>query len=146
MRGEFEFTQLDMNFNYQQIPFGFVKDKVMNSHITATTKVLLDNAIPDVDKSLADVNKRLFEKDSRFNENIVWDNDICNTLHNHGMYRGNDKVALQTMDYIHCQTFPEDYNAGDTNIVYLIGMSVPPVMIKRIVNRLLQTDIFKKGA
>ena len=43
------------------------------------------------------------------------------------------------MDMISSQTFPQDYNFNpDTysNVEYVCGMSVPPIMIKRIVNRM----------
>lgn len=50
-------------------------------------------------------------------------------------------------DYIiHGQTFPEDYdfvNKTYRNVGYICGMSVPPVMIKRIVQRLIERGVLK---
>jgi DNA (cytosine-5)-methyltransferase 1 len=51
-------------------------------------------------------------------------------------------VSKETL--IHAQTFPEDYDFVRntmTNVGYICGMSVPPVMIKRIVQRLLESGV-----
>ena len=48
-------------------------------------------------------------------------------------------------DAINAQTFPQDYDFGSTSkstISYICGMSVPPVMIKRIVQRLIESGVF----
>ena len=65
------------------------------------------------------------------------------TLHHHGHYRANDVSKFTRKDFIHAQTFPEDYDEGKQNINYICGMSVPPIMIKRIVTRLIESGVFK---
>ena len=58
---------------------------------------------------------------------------------------GNGKCKISIKDVIHAQTFPEDYNfirLTSANITYICGMSVPPVMIKRIVERLIDQGIY----
>ena len=52
-----------------------------------------------------------------------------------------EKERITAMDVIRAQTFPEDYNfMSDSwnDVAYICGMSVPPIMIKRIVNRLIE--------
>ena len=39
-------------------------------------------------------------------------------------------------------TFPQDYEFGNQNVNYVCGMSVPPVMMKRIVTRLIDEGVF----
>jgi len=46
------------------------------------------------------------------------------------------------LDFIHAQTFPEDYDEGKQSIAYICGMSVQPIMIKRIVTRLIEEGVF----
>ena len=41
-------------------------------------------------------------------------------------------------EIIRFQTFPEDYNFGKLNAVYVMGMSVPPFMIQRIANEIIE--------
>ena len=142
---KFNFDNLDMNFNYEPVLFKEVKDKNNVIKPSDKTTELLKQAIPMKDKCLADVLIRTEKRNSRFNEMIVWDDNIAPTVHNHGIYRGNDVSKFSNLDYIHCQTFPEDYIVGSgQDISYICGMSVPPIMIKRIVERLIDTNVFKE--
>lgn len=49
-------------------------------------------------------------------------------------------------DVIHASTFPEDYNFCGRMPEYICGMSVPPVMIKRIVTRMIEAGVFMEGS
>ena len=135
-------NELDMAFNYEPIKFKEIKD---NEVIKPSDTVieLLGKAIPNQDKALGDVLSRTEGRNSRFNEMIVWDELICPTIHNHGHYRGNDVSKFTRMDFIHAQTFPEDYDENGQSIGYICGMSVPPIMIKRIVTRLIESGVFE---
>lgn len=140
---DFDLWHLDMSFNYETIPFKEIKS---NEYIppSESVKGLIEKAIPKRDTSLADVLIRLEGRNSRFNEMIVWDENICPTIHSHGHYRGDDISKFTRMDFIHAQSFPEDYDEGKQSISYICGMSVPPIMIKRIVERLIESGIFKE--
>ena len=136
----FDYDKLDLFFDYEKVLFKQAKsnDYQKPSNITAE---LIKNAIPNKDTSLADVIIRQGGKRARFNEKIVWDESIAPTIHAHGLYRGNDISKFTRLDYIHCQSFPEDYKESRQNIAYICGMSVPPLMIKRIVGRILATGV-----
>lgn len=112
---DFDLEWMDMSFNYEPIVFGTVKEGV--------------GAEPS-------------EKESRFNEKIVYDGEISQTLTSHGFYRGTDKCKFSNEDYINVSTFPSDYDYKGSNICYITCMSVPPVMIKRIVTRLIENGLF----
>lgn len=59
--------------------------------------------------------------------------------------RGTEKTRISVEDIIHSQTFPEDYMFNERTfkeVVYTCGMSVPPIMIKRIVTRLIESGVF----
>lgn len=132
--------ELDMTFNYVPILFGEVKEGV-GEKPSAIVEKLLSIALP-TDKRLADIIIRQGGKESRFNEKIAQDGMVCQTLTSHGFYRGADKCKLSTMDYYHVSTFPEDYNDCGASVPYITCMSVPPIMIKRIVNKLLEQGVF----
>ena len=138
---EFDLDVLDMSFNYEPIKFRDIKS---NEHIepSESVKELIAMAIPVKDKTLADVLIRTKGKNSRFNECIVWDENICPTIRAHGHYRGDDVSKFARLDFIHAQSFPEDYDEDNQSIAYICGMSVPPVMIKRIVTRLIESGLF----
>ena len=62
------------------------------------------------------------------------------------MFDYENKKAVSSQDLINAQTFPQDFNFIDNsfgNVNYICGMSVPPIMIKRIVNRLIESGLFK---
>lgn len=141
---DFDLQRLDMSFNYGPVYFKEIKsdEYIQPSRLTQD---LLKQAIPNKDKRLSDILIRTEGRNSRFNETIVWNEDICPTLHINGQYRGDDISKFARMDYIHAQTFPEDYDFGNeslSTVGYICGMSVPPIMIKRIVARLIEKGVF----
>ena len=83
-----------------------------------------------------------------FNDVIVWNDDIFPTVRaSFSCFRGEDTTKVSIEDIIHAQTFPEDYNFQPrtfSNVGYICGMSVPPLMIKRIVTRLIEQGVFHK--
>ena len=136
----------DMSFNYEPITFGEIKGNDIPPKCSETVSKLLSDA-KNSDTCLADILQRNENRWSRFNEKILWENNIPPTLVCHGMYRGKDKTKLSNLDYIHMQTFPEDYKFEHAKIEYICTMSVPPVMMKRIVTRLIDQGVFdyRKG-
>lgn len=135
---DFDLQRLDMSFNYEPVLFGEVKEGIGEK--PACYK-LLCKAKPG-DKRLADIIIRQGGKESRFNEKIIWDDMVALTVHTHGFYRGNDKTKFTVEDYRNCATFPQDYDWNGEKASYITGMSVPPVMIKRIVTRLIESGVF----
>ena len=142
----FDLEGLDMSFNYEPITYGEIKSGVGADigHDTQEYRTLC-LATPR-DKNLADVYRRLGERERRFSAAVIWDENICPTiLANNFHYRGAEKTKTSIEDIIHAQTFPEDYefqNRTYANVEYICGMSVPPIMIKRIVTRLIESGAF----
>lgn len=143
--------ELDMTFNYKAITYGEIKsekgrefsERAKNGKLY---KLLLE-ANPE-DKSICDILIRKGEKPSAFQQIIIHDKDVCPTIrasHGFDAYRFPEMTKATTHDVICAQTFPQDYNFidfGNTNIAYVCGMSVPPVMIKRIVAKLIEQGVF----
>lgn len=132
---------LDMSFNYEPVLFGDIKGDDTPPACSDTVFQLLLEANEN-DSCLADILQRKENRWSRFNEKIIWESKVAPTLVYHGMYRGVDKTKLSELDYKHMQTFPEDYNCDMAKIEYVCGMSVPPVMMKRVVNKLIEQGVF----
>lgn len=138
----FDLESLDMSFNYEPVTYGEIKTGTGRKPKEGTQlEKMLAKAKPG-DKDLSDVLKREVGKDSCFNTKIAWENEIPPTLTAKGyIFSGEHHVEFSSQDYIRMQTFPEDYDFGDQSICYVCGMSVPPVMIKRIVQRLLDNGV-----
>ena len=103
------------------------------------------NAI-DTDKSIADTRIRLGEKGTAFQSFYLRDSTIVPTIRSKP-----DLIDIEAMSFAspetirNSQTFPEDYQFpafNRKNVGYICGMSVPPVMMKRIVKRLIEQGVF----
>lgn len=144
---KFDLTDLDMSFNYEPITYGEIKEG--DGHkIGRNTKYyhFASQAAPS-DKSLADTRIRLGDKGSAFQTYYIRENEIIPTLRSKP-----DVIDLSNITYIswqtirNSQTFPQDYDFSpntEGNVGYICGMSVPPIMIKRIVTRLIESGVFK---
>lgn len=141
----FDFDKLNMCFNYEPVTFGEAKEGV-GYNIKGKLYNILLLALPN-EKDMGEVTKRVFNKRSCFNQKIIHDNEVMCTIpagHN-CLWRYTEKTKISKEDIINCSTFPRDFNFINNsfaNISYVCGMSVPPIMIKRIVNRIIDTGVF----
>lgn len=143
----YDFDRLDMAFNYEPITYGEIKEG--EGHLIGRdTKYyhFASNAAPG-DKSLADTRIRLGDKGSAFQTYYIRENEIIPTIRSKP-----DVIDLSNISYIswqtirNSQTFPRDYDFSpntEGKVGYICGMSVPPIMIKRIVTRLIESGVFK---
>lgn len=139
---EFDFDDLDMSFNYEPILYGEIKSGV-GGKTTQYQRNLLEKATKR-DFDLGSIYNRLYGKRTGFADKIVWDNYVLPTITaNEKIFRGEEKARISVQDIINAMTFPKDYNFLEQNPRYICGMSVPPIMIKRIVTRLIESGIFK---
>lgn len=145
-RLDFDLNKIDMCFNYEPITYGEIKVGKLK-HLGKGTKFYeIAKQANDKDKSIADTRERLGEKGSAFQTYYIRENEVVMTLRSKP-----DIIDLSEIGYIswqsirNAQTFPQDYDFSpnvEGNVGYICGMSVPPVMIKRIVNRLIESGIF----
>jgi DNA (cytosine-5)-methyltransferase 1 len=145
---KFDPTDLDMSFNYEPINYGTIKSGAGDEMNKATRIYNLLCQAEENDRYLSDVVKRVEGKESLFNYVILQDHFMFPTLSAGSAVtpmRGKEKNYCTCEDMIHSQTFPEDYdflNRSRANVQYICGMSVPPIMIKRIVTRLIESGVF----
>ena len=142
----FDLNDLDMSFNYEPITYGEIKSgegEPINKN-TETYRILQKATTSD--RRMSDVYLRIGEKERAFACKIAWEANVLQTfIGNFEYVRGTEKQWLSIEDIIHGQTFPEDYdfiNRTYRNVGYICGMSVPPIMIKRVVTRLIESGVF----
>lgn len=144
-RLDFDFDDLDMSFNYEPVLFGEAKEGV-GYNIKGRLHHLLSLSLPH-EKDMGEVTLRVEGKRSCFNQKIIHDDEVMCTIpagHN-CLWRFTEKTQISKQDIINCSTFPRDYDFIQNtfaNVNYICGMSVPPIMIKRIVTRLIESGIF----
>lgn len=142
--------KIDMGFNYVPIHYGAFKDG-NGAAVTEKMRMILEEATDDEKDGVAAWN-RLFnpggqQKRMYFNAILVHNDNVFPTIsagHN-CRFDYENKKQVSKMDIIHASTFPEDYNfISDTfsNVNYVCGMSVPPVMMKRVITRLIDEGVF----
>lgn len=128
------FKPLKLSFNRPPIRFGEIrtehgkpfKDK------NSIYKKLLEIAKPS-DKSIADVRKRIGEREAGYNHVIWHDDKIAPCVTATGTcLRVCDKCYISDGDFINAQSFPQDYDFCRNDVQYVCGMSVPPNMMAHI--------------
>lgn len=137
--------ELDMTFNYEPITYGEIKSGVGKAVKSEQCNRLLNLATRE-DKRFIDIFARLGEKERCFGQKIAWEENVLQTITaKMDYYRGTEKTKISLEDIIHAQTFPEDYCFPEMKwdiVTYFCGMSVPPIMIKRVVTRLIEQGVY----
>lgn len=145
-RLDFDLDKIDMAFNYETITYKEIKQGRLKLIGRETKFYKIAENATEQDKSIADTRIRMGDKGSAFQTYYIRSNDIMPTIRSKP-----DVIDLSEIGYINwetirnSQTFPQDYNFmpnTEGNVGYICGMSVPPIMIKRIVNRLIESGLF----
>lgn len=137
---DFDIERLDMSFNYEPIKYRAFKSKdekiAKGKMSNAIKQKLPSERIEDVMFRLygvrSGITHRMAYEDEVFPTQIAGHDDIWTVSGNHP----------SNIDVVHASTFPEDYDFDGNKVEYICGMSVPPIMIKRIVTRLIESGIF----
>lgn len=142
-------SKLDMHFNYSPIKYGEINNSKGNQP-SDKFKLLIVNALSD-ESDLVKSWNRIYNNNGTkrmyFNYILCRKNKIFPTIPaGHGcLWNADDICQVSSNDVLSAQTFPQDYdfiNNSFDNISYICGMSVPPIMIKRIVTRLIESGVF----
>lgn len=99
------------------------------------------------ERDLGEVTTRIYGKRSAFSHKIIHDDEVMSTIQaGHScLWRYTERTQISIEDIINCSTFPQDYDFGQrsfANVNYICGMSVPPIMVKRLITRLIDTGVF----
>lgn len=136
-----DLIELDLNFKLPIIPFSQVSDNNDKSEINNTVlSTLYYKTKPGQSFSKA------HDKGHYFNCNRVHPDFPVPTItahHSGGSWHNSIKRYLNTSELIKCSSFPSDYNFLDQKPKYIIGMSVPPVMMAQISTRIYDQMLSK---
>lgn len=135
---------LNMTFNYEKNTYKEITDGTQDIRIGKLHEIAKQNIQKDT--LLADTNERINGKRTYFDHRYVDEDDVVPTVvAGHGTLWLRNGNGISKNDIISAQTFPRDYDFGSSKylaIEYICGMSVPPVMMKRIVQRLIEQGVF----
>lgn len=139
---------LDMSFNYEPVTYGEIREGVRG--ITPYMLELFEY-VAEGEKDFVRAWNRKYnpggpEKRMLFNAIVTYDNDVMQTVagDHGGMYDYSAKARVSDTSISNATTFPTDYDFSDQSAPYICGMAVPPIMIKRVVTRLIESGVFEK--
>lgn len=139
-RLDFDLKNIDMSFNYEPILYKEYKteyEKIAKGKMSAALKKRLPN------EKVNETMLRIYGVNSGITHRIAFNNMVYPT-----QTSGHDDIWTESgnhpsqLDVTHSQSFPEDYNYLKEKCEYICGMSVPPVMIKRLMTRLIESGLF----
>lgn len=91
------------------------------------------------DQNIGDITERATGKASNFNTVLLQNHRVANTIASGSvMLRTDVAEHVTTEDIIRLQTFPSDYDFKSAPVQYVCGMSVPPVMMKKIATEIYE--------
>lgn len=133
-RRDLKLPSLQLSFSEPVITYGSFKDihyQPINKSTMGYKRWLRRSRR---DKNIGDIVKRTEGgKISQFNAMFVKDHRVANTLTaGERPVRFDVPGRISDRDIKIIQTFPQDYNFLDQDVQYICGMSVPPLMMKRI--------------
>lgn len=139
-RLDLDLNKLDLTFNYKPVLFGQIKTPNGNpAPLSPTLQELVAHA-EHGDRNLERACFKTRGTNSFFNYCFVYDEHIAPTITAHcNCIRWDTKTFYSKEDIVTISTFPQDYDfmsSSTDSVAYVCGMSVPPVMIKRVAERL----------
>jgi len=136
--------KIDMTFNEPEIRFGQIIDENDNTEtLSKLDGELWENRV-EGDIDLSDISLRDRNILSRFNAKFLYKHKVANTIIGGEVCVLFDKKRNRNkQELCDCGTYPHDYNFLNNKPDYLIGMSVPPVMIAQIALRIYEEWLSK---
>lgn len=142
-RLDFDLDCIDMSFNYEPVLYKQIKNGIGSTLGTDSQYYRLLSHAKQSDIKFSEIKVRLGEKESCFTDKIAWESNVLPTITAKcGIYDGIDIAKISDNSIRNAQTFPQDYDFGKEDVAYICGMSVPPIMIKRLMTRLIKSGLF----
>lgn len=129
---ELNFPKLKLEFNERAVVFGEIKETGLKGGINGQRSDMWDKCKQG--KSFATVSDG-----SNFSSMKLSDTEVCSTITANqceGFFHSTEKRKISENECKLIGTYPMDYNFKELRPMYLIGMSVPPVMTAQIANQM----------
>jgi len=130
--------KLELKFNHIPITYKEIKTEGNDNSFTEHDLLAWNNRIKS-DSKYSDVFLRIKNKETNFNSRFIKDEKVCNTITSTSgskMVSYSEPRKLNNAELIKIGSFPLDYDFSGNNVKYIIGMSVPPVMVAQIASEI----------
>ena len=132
-RKDLKLPDLSLSFSESPIPFKHIKSDGKGSKGLSGKILKLWKLKRQGDLSLSDVHERVYKKRAFFTHRFIYSNKTLRTIiaaDKNILF--NEPRLLNKEEYCLASTFPLDYNFLNLNPAYVVGMSVPPVMMAQV--------------
>ena len=128
--------KLELNFNEPEIPFGDIQDCNGRNLSENMTKIWEGRQMGDTSMQWACF--RLEGRNSFFSQSYLYKDKVSTTLtgHEDSLVLFDSPRYTSKNEVCKIGSYPLDYNFLKVKPHYLIGMSVPPIMVARISNEI----------
>lgn len=137
---------LKLEFNEPKIKFGEIYQKGV-SHTNHVQESKMHNYWKKrilSDKSFGDITKRIDGESSMYSVVLIKNKEVCPTFTRQDRTMLYEEYrSINKNEACLVQSFPIDYNFATNQWGYLIGMSVPPVVMAQIATELYNQWLFK---
>jgi DNA (cytosine-5)-methyltransferase 1 len=126
--------KLSLNFDEPEILYKELKTGIMGRELTCQTRLLWEERLP-TDNDFGEINMRLNNKINRFGLKFIDDEKVSLTLcaNDESEHVKKDvPYRIEENEIKMIGTYPLDYDFKKNKVIYLVGMSVPPVMTAQI--------------
>ena len=143
-RKELNYPKLKMEFNESAIAFGEIEGELGKPNTIHDNKIWSKRKYSESDFGETLVN--IGQKQSNWNSKYIYKDKVCNTITSTS---GSKLIEFDNPNHLSNEklkqigSYPMDYNFKTIDPKYLIGMSVPPVMMAQIANQ-IYLQWFKK--
>lgn len=145
-RKELGLPKLVLSFDEKPVLFSSIEmssdRRVIGGGRPGKLKHLWENRLPG--ENFSDISLRVSGRSSNYTTHLVQSNDVFPTIVSHTFYYHEvDCSTVSSSEYCQCGTYPLDYDFQGLEPKYLIGMSVPPVMMAQIANQIWEQWLSK---
>ena len=149
-----DFPRLNMNFGQDVIPFDEIRtDGLNDAGWTDHDQRIWDKRIYG-DRKYSDILVRIENRNSNFNSALIYGHKPVSTISSTEASKltlFDEPRRMNSTEMILSQSFPLDYDFGSVKcakIQYVLGMSVPPLMMANFAKRLYNEwkELFNKEA
>jgi DNA (cytosine-5)-methyltransferase 1 len=136
------YPQLNMKFGRSPIPFENIRTDGLNDAAWTPHDQYIWSKRLYGDRKYSDVLIREQGRNSNFNSSFVYPDKVVPTIASSGgskMALFDEPRKMNSVELALAQSFPLDYNFGSSScarVQYVVGMSVPPLMIAHIATRI----------
>lgn len=136
-RRELNLPQLKLNFNQQPITFSKVIEHENKTNNLSERLYYYWKRRTPKDLSFGDIIQRLENRLSMFSNPLIHSGRVAPTITSSGVSTLYDIPRhISTKELIKVGSFPSDYNFNKASESYVVGMSVPPVMMANIAHQI----------